>query len=138
MASCHGAGAPYLGPRRRAAAETHRLDALYPGVRRLVADAAVLGSAFPAEALIAVSGQDEAVVRAALADLLRREVLSVSADRLSPNRGSYGFAQDMLRQVAYETLSRRDRKARHLKVAAHLRATFAGDSQRRCWPGTAG
>ena len=36
-----------------------RLDALDPGVRRLVADAAVLGATFPAEALIAVSGQDE-------------------------------------------------------------------------------
>ena len=106
-----------------------RLDALDPGVRRLVADAAVLGATFPAEALIAVSGQDEAVVRAALAELVRREVLSVSADRLSPERGSYGFAQEMLRQVAYGTLSRRDRKARHLKVASHLRAAFAGDGE---------
>ena len=106
-----------------------RLDALDPGVRRLVADAAVLGSTFPAEALIAVSGQDEATVRAGLAELVRREVLSVSADRLSPQRGSYGFAQDMLRQVAYDTLSRRDRKARHLTVAAHLRAAFAGDGE---------
>ena len=106
-----------------------RLDALDPGVRRLVADAAVLGATFPAEALIAVSGQDEAVVRAALAELVRREVLSVSADRLSPERGSYGFAQNMLRQVAYDTLSRRDRKARHLAVAAHLRAAFPGDGE---------
>jgi len=106
-----------------------RLDALDPEVRRLVADAAVLGSTFPAEALIAVSGQDEAAVRAALAELVRREVFSVSADRLSPERGSYGFAQNMLRQVAYDTLSRRDRKARHLAVAAHLRAAFAGDGE---------
>ena len=106
-----------------------RLDALDPGVRRLVADAAVLGSTFPAEALIAISGQDEAAVRAALAELVRREVLSVSADPLSPERGSYGFAQNMLRQVAYDTLSRRDRKARHLKVAAHLRAAFPGDGE---------
>ena len=106
-----------------------RLDALDPGVRRLVADAAVLGTTFPAEALIAVSGQDEAAVRAALAELVRREVLSVSADRLSPERGSYEFAQNMLRQVAYDTLSRRDRKARHLAVAAHLRAAFPGDGE---------
>jgi predicted ATPase len=106
-----------------------RLDALDPGVRRLVADAAVLGSTFPAEALIAVSGRDEDVVRAALADLVRREVLSVSADPLSPERGSYQFAQGMLRQVAYDTLSRRDRKTRHLKVAAHLRAAFPGDGE---------
>jgi class 3 adenylate cyclase/predicted ATPase len=106
-----------------------RLDALDPGVRRLVSDAAVLGTTFPAEALIAVSGRDEPVVGAALADLVRREVLSVSADPLSPERGSYRFAQQMLRQVAYDTLSRRDRKTRHLKVAAHLRAVFAGDGE---------
>ncbi len=106
-----------------------RLDALDPGVRRLVADAAVLGTTFPAEALIAVSGQDQAVVRAGLAELVRREVLSVSADPLSPERGSYGFTQNMLRQVAYDTLSRRDRKARHLAVAAHLRAAFPGDGE---------
>ena len=106
-----------------------RLDALDPGVRRLVADAAVLGTTFPAEALIAVSGQDEAAVQAALAELVRRVVLSVSADPLSPERGSYGFTHDMLRQVAYDTLSRRDRKYRHLAVAAHLRAAFPGDGE---------
>jgi class 3 adenylate cyclase/tetratricopeptide (TPR) repeat protein len=106
-----------------------RLDALDPDARQLVADAAVLGTTFPAEALIAVSERDEPSVRAALADLVRREVLSVSADPLSPERGSYRFSQEMLRQVAYDTLSRRDRKARHLAVAAHLRATFPGDGE---------
>jgi class 3 adenylate cyclase/predicted ATPase len=106
-----------------------RLDALDPQVRRLVADAAVLGITFPAEALIAVSGQDEPVVRAALNELVRREVLSVSADALSPEKGSYRFTHQMLRQVAYDTLSRRDRKARHLAVAAHLRAAFPGDGE---------
>jgi class 3 adenylate cyclase len=106
-----------------------RLDALDPGARRLVADAAVLGTMFPAEALIAVSERDEPSVRATLADLVRREVLSVSADPLSPERGSYRFSQEMLRQVAYDTLSRRDRKARHLAVAAHLRAVFPGDGE---------
>jgi len=106
-----------------------RLDALSPAARRLVADAAVLGSTFPAEALIAVSGQEETAARGALAELLRREVLTVSADPLSPERGSYQFAQQMLRQVAYDTLSRRDRKSRHLAVAAHLRAVFPGDGE---------
>jgi class 3 adenylate cyclase/tetratricopeptide (TPR) repeat protein len=106
-----------------------RLDALDPGLRRLVGDAAVLGATFPAEALIAVSGQDETTVRAALAELVHREVLTVSADPLSPEKGSYGFAQNMLRQVAYDTLSRRDRKMRHLRVAAHLREAFPGDGE---------
>jgi class 3 adenylate cyclase/tetratricopeptide (TPR) repeat protein len=106
-----------------------RLDALDPDARRLVTDAAVLGTTFPADALVALSGQGETTVRAALAELVRREVLAVSADPLSPERGSYQFTQNMLRQVAYDTLSRRDRKARHLKVAAHLRAAFAGDGE---------
>jgi class 3 adenylate cyclase/tetratricopeptide (TPR) repeat protein len=106
-----------------------RLDALEPGVRQLAADAAVLGTSFPAEALTAVSGRDKNAVQAGLAELLRREVLMVSADPLSPEQGSYQFAQEMLRQVAYDTLSRRDRKTRHLAVAAHLRAAFAGDGE---------
>ncbi len=106
-----------------------RLDALQPPSRRLVADAAVLGSTFPREALVAVSDLDEATVADGLADLLRREVLTVSADPLSPERGSYGFAQELLRQVAYDTLSRHDRKARHLAVAAHLRRAFSHDGE---------
>ncbi len=106
-----------------------RLDVLDPQARRLVSDAAVLGTTFPAEALIAVSGQDETAVRSVLAELVRREVFSVSADPLSPELGSYQFAQNMVRQVAYETLSRRDRKARHLKVAAYLRTAFPGDGE---------
>jgi class 3 adenylate cyclase len=106
-----------------------RLDALNPALRRLVSDAAVLGTTFPAEALVAVSGQDETTLRAALAELVHREVLTVSADPLSPEKGSCGFAQNMLRQVAYETLSRRDRKVRHLRVAAHLREAFPGDGE---------
>jgi hypothetical protein len=56
------------------------------------ADAAVLGTSFSAGALAAVSGHGEPAVRAGLADLVRREVLSVSADPLSPERGSYQFA----------------------------------------------
>ena len=116
-------------PRSLHALLAARLDALDPAARRLACDAAVLGASFSAEALIAVSGQDEQAVRAALADLVRREVLAVSADPLSPERGSYGFAQHMLRQVAYETLSRRDRKACHLAVAGHLRATFPDDGE---------
>lgn len=96
-------------------------------MRALVADAAVLGTTFPGEALVAVSGRPAGQVEAALADLLRREVLEISADPLSPQRGQYKFGQNMLRQVAYDTLSRRARKARHLAVAAHLQATFDGD-----------
>ncbi len=106
-----------------------RLDSLTPEVRDLVGDASVLGSSFPREALVAVSGKTAAAVTAGLAELVRRDVLEVSADILSPQRGSYRFGQEMLRQVAYQTLSRRDRKVRHLAVAVHLRSTFANDGE---------
>ena len=106
-----------------------RLDALSQDVRSLVADASVLGRSFSAEALVAVSSLAEADVRAGLAELVRREVLQVSPDRLSPQRGDYRFTQEMLRQVAWSTLSRRRRKARHLAVADYLRSTFANDGE---------
>ena len=106
-----------------------RLDALPADTRALVADAAVLGTSFPAEALTAVSGRGHDEVRAALTELVRREVFDILADPLSPQRGTYRFAHEMLRQVAYETLSRHDRRARHLAVAEHLRRTFTNDGE---------
>ncbi|MGH9294871.1 MAG: hypothetical protein ACRD0B_06020, partial [Acidimicrobiales bacterium] len=86
-------------------------------------------SSFSKEGLVAVSGKDESTVGEGLSDLVRRDVLQVSADPLSPERGSYRFSQEMLRQVAYETLSRTDRKLRHLAAASHLRGTFAEDGE---------
>ena len=106
-----------------------RLDALDPQLRALVADAAVLGTSFPPEALVAISGRGAASVEAGLAELLRREVFEITADPLSPQRGAYRFGQSLLRQVAYDTLARRDKKARHLAVAVHLRHTFANDGE---------
>ncbi|MEO8328637.1 MAG: adenylate/guanylate cyclase domain-containing protein [Candidatus Nanopelagicales bacterium] len=106
-----------------------RLDQLDPEVRRLVADAAVLGGSFPREALVAVSGRSAAEVDKVLAELVHREVLGVRADPLSPQRGQYAFVQTMLRQVAYDMLSRRERKSRHLAVAAHLQEAFAGGGE---------
>ncbi len=106
-----------------------RLDVLEPDARALIADAAVLGASFPAEALVAISVSPDREVRRLLAELVRREVLGVRADPLSPQRGHYGFVQAMFRQVAYDTLSRRERKARHLAVANHLRSVFADQGE---------
>src|SRR5262249_15612832 len=104
-----------------------RLDSLSPELRTLIADAAVLGASFSAEAMVAVSGRSAEDVAQALAELVRRDILGITSDPLSPQRGSYFFRQNMLRQVSYDTLSRRDRKARHLAVAAHLRSVFDGN-----------
>jgi tetratricopeptide (TPR) repeat protein len=86
----------------------------------------VLGKTFTKEALTALAPAD-AKVESLLTALARKEVLGVQADPRSPEHGQYGFLQDLVRHVAYETLSKRERRARHLAAAAHLSAAFAED-----------
>jgi class 3 adenylate cyclase/tetratricopeptide (TPR) repeat protein len=103
-----------------------RLDGLTAEERRLLQDAAVLGKTFSREALAALAGADTEI-ESLLTALVRKEVFGVQADPRSPEHGQYGFLQDLVRHVAYETLSKRERRARHLAAAAHLRAAFAAD-----------
>ncbi|MGI8682137.1 MAG: ATP-binding protein [Mycobacteriales bacterium] len=116
-------------PAGLAALVAARIDALPEGERILVRDLAVLGSTFPRPAVAAICPLPAAEVDALLAALVRKEVLSIRADPRSPERGQYAFTQGLLRTVAYDTLGRRDRKARHLAVAAHLRVTFPDDGE---------
>ena len=97
-----------------------RLDGLGPDERRVLQDAAVLGKSFTKAGLSALSGLREQELEPLLASLARKEVLSVQADPRSPERGHYGFLQDLLKQIAYETLARADRKAKHLAAAEYL------------------
>jgi tetratricopeptide (TPR) repeat protein len=62
-----------------------------------------------------------------LEELVRKEIFEVHNDRFSAERGQYRFVQALVRSVAYETLSRRDRKARHLAVAHYIEQTSEGD-----------
>ena len=98
-----------------------RLDALSPTERAVVADASVLGSSFTREGLLAL-GSDGDELDDALATLQRKEIIALQQDRFSADRGQYRFVQSVVRQVAYGTLSRRDRKARHLAAADFLSA----------------
>ena len=106
-----------------------RLDGLAPEERRVLQDAAVLGKTFAKESLVAVSGLPETDLDPLLSGLVRKEVLGVQADPRAPERGQYGFLQDLVRRVAYETLARRERKTRHLAAAAQLEATFGSAEQ---------
>ena len=99
-----------------------RLDALGPEERRVVADAAVLGLTFTRDGLLAL-GSTPQTLDVVLAGLRRREILTVQTDRFTAERGQYRFVQSVVRQVAYATLSRRDRKTRHLAAADHLAAS---------------
>ena len=97
-----------------------RLDALDTLARSLAGDAAVIAAPFTAETLVGVSGLNADQVLGGLAELARRDVLQISADTLSPQIGAYSFTHGLLAQVAYQTLSHRDLKERHLRVAEHL------------------
>ncbi len=78
------------------------------------------------DALAALAGS-EAEIEPLLTALARKEVLGVQADPRSPEHGQYGFLQDLVRHVAYETLSKRERRARHLAAAEYLSSAFAAD-----------
>jgi class 3 adenylate cyclase/tetratricopeptide (TPR) repeat protein len=103
-----------------------RLDGLSAEERRLLQDAAVLGKTFTRDAVAALAGPD-GEIDALLTSLVRKEVLGLQADPRSPEHGQYGFLQDLVRHVAYETLSKRERRARHLAAAGHLARAFAAD-----------
>ncbi len=103
-----------------------RLDGLSAEERRVLQDAAVLGKTFTRDALAALAGP-QSELEPLLAALVRKEVLGVQADPRSPERGQYGFLQDLVRHVAYETLAKRERRAKHLAAAEYLTTTFAAD-----------
>jgi class 3 adenylate cyclase/tetratricopeptide (TPR) repeat protein len=94
-----------------------RLDALEPADRVLVQAASVLGHSFTLGGIAATTGEDPVSLEPRLATLVRRELLSLEADPRSPERGQYTFVQSLIREVAYGTLARRDRRERHLAVA---------------------
>ena len=72
----------------------------------------------------------------------------MQADPRSPERGQYSFLQDIVKKVAYEMLSKAERKAKHLAAArflVHLVGHGGGRDRRgdrlplpRCVPGCAG
>ena len=105
-----------------------RLDGLSTEERQLLQDGAVLGKTFTKQSLAALSGVPPETVDELLAGLVRKEVLSVQSDPRSPEHGQYGFLQDLVRRVAYETLSKRDRRERHLAAAAVIEDAFAEEA----------
>jgi class 3 adenylate cyclase/tetratricopeptide (TPR) repeat protein len=106
-----------------------RLDGLSANERRALQDAAVLGKTFSKSALAGLSGLGADELEPLLTSLVRKEVLAVQADPRSPEHGQYSFLQDLIRHVAYETLSKRERRAKHLAAAAHLESAFPDEEE---------
>jgi tetratricopeptide (TPR) repeat protein len=60
--------------------------------------------------------------------LVSKQVLAFNDNPRSAERGQYHFLQGLLRSTAYGTLSRRDRKNRHLAAARYLQEAWGGDA----------
>jgi class 3 adenylate cyclase/tetratricopeptide (TPR) repeat protein len=99
-----------------------RLDTLSVEQRRLVNEASVLGMSFRKEAIIGLCVGMPAVDEV-LASLVRLQILGQESSRLSAEWGQYQFMQSVVRQVAYSSLSRRDRKGTHLAVIRQLESS---------------
>jgi class 3 adenylate cyclase/tetratricopeptide (TPR) repeat protein len=106
-----------------------RLDGLPSEERRLLQDASVAGKTFTQEALAAVVGTQPDELESPLAALVRKELLGRQSDPTSPEHGQYGFVQDLVRRVAYETLSRHERRERHLAMARYLDAAYGSEDE---------
>ena len=96
-----------------------RIDALPAADRRLLLAAAVLGRRFRPEALSLVARTDPEVAPR-VDGLVRRELLVMDDDLASPGRGELSFVQDLVREVAYQTLSHAERRSLHLAAARYL------------------
>ncbi len=105
-----------------------RLDDLDASERALLQDAAVIGQSFTPATLAAVVRRPMAEVEQVLQSLVAKQVLAFIDEPLSAERGQYVFLQALVRTIALSTLSRRDRKARHLDVARHLQETWGEDA----------
>jgi len=104
-----------------------RLDGLPAPERGLLQEAAVIGKSFFKFSLAALLPLDETVIDELLLSLVRKEVVSLQTDPRSPELGQYAFLQDLVREVAYEMLPKRDRKDRHVAVAQHLLSAWGGE-----------
>ena len=113
------------------AAIASRLDALPPSVRAVLFSAAVVGRTFWRGVVAALSGDqpvDDALDELERRDLVRREHLS----RLEGDV-EYRFRHALIRDVAYATLPRAERAARHRDVARYIEERAAADTRSIAW-----
>jgi class 3 adenylate cyclase/tetratricopeptide (TPR) repeat protein len=107
-------GAPAELPATLRGLVSARLDTLDRRDRSLLEDAAVVGRSGPLEALDALAAARGETSGSALLTALADKDLLVVED------GSYEFKSDLVRDVAYETLTKGERARRHAAVAQWL------------------
>ncbi|MDQ1379400.1 MAG: hypothetical protein QOJ71_119, partial [Actinomycetota bacterium] len=90
-----------------------RLDALGTAERSLLEDCAIVGASGPLAAVLALAGRPDA--RRLLDDLAERDFLAIEHDE-------FRFKSELIREIAYGTLTKAERARRHAQVAPVLAA----------------
>jgi class 3 adenylate cyclase len=105
-----------------------RLDDLAPGPRSVLQDAAVLGGRGLVEALerMAKFLNRSVDVREALVELVADELMQLNGAR-------WAFRSDLVREVAYQTITKVDRAARHAGIGTYLEEHVATLDPRPVW-----
>ncbi len=96
-----------------------RVDALPPAGKRLVHDASVFGNVFwpgPLEAM----QPDADGIEAALADLVRRQIVRRLDTSSSEGENEYSFSHILVREVAYGQITRGARALKHRAAASWM------------------
>ena len=100
---------------------TARLDQLSPSAREAVQLAAVLGREFRYELLECVARKSEPLLREDVSELIRAGLLYA---RRSVRAATYLFKHSLVRDAAYDSLTRARRRSLHAQVASTLRERF--------------
>ncbi len=104
-------------PDSLAALVAARLDALDPGLKELLSDAAVVGQTFWPAALAAAGETDQSAVDHRLGELAQREFIRRVPVSSLAGEAEYVFWHGLTREVAYAALPRGVRAAKHAAVA---------------------
>ena len=113
------------------AAINARLDALPSSLRALVLSAAVVGRTFWRGVLQAIAGAED--VDGALDELERRDLVRRESSSRLEGDVEYRFRHALIRDVAYGTLTRVERAARHADVAEYVEKRVEGDTGPVAW-----
>jgi predicted ATPase/class 3 adenylate cyclase len=97
-----------------------RVDALEPGDKELLQDAAVVGKVFWSGALAAITGRDRFELEERLYELERRELVRRERRSSVAGESEYAFRHVLLLDVAYGSIPRAARVERHRLAAGWI------------------
>jgi class 3 adenylate cyclase/tetratricopeptide (TPR) repeat protein len=110
----HQAGAPGELPATLRALVATRVDGLPAPERRVLDHAAVIGRLGTVESLAALAGPVDSGLRRNVEELVAKDLLALDGNEWS-------FRSDLVREVAYETLTKGERARHHARLGAFLR-----------------